>query len=244
MFNSLTGGIKKIINPVLLVAALISGCSSEGSCDASITSDEFETDYSSVYAEVIEFNGMENKDYQSELNSSVAQDVSHAVNEFDTLADEASENLPAGVKAAFKVTQEVKRNSGGFLSFIETHYIYLGGAHGNISWYPRNIDLLSPEPHNITLSELFNDDGYTETINRIITRLAKENPDKYSELWEKPEINKDSQNRFYITDSDLVIYFPPYTLSYYGKGFIEFPIRLSEISGILKDEYKHIVSSD
>lgn len=68
--------------------------------------------------------------------------------------------------------------------------------------------------------------------------MVKENPDKYSELWEKPEITNENENRFYMTDTDLVIFFPPYELSYYAKGFIEFPIPLEEINPILKDHYK------
>lgn len=237
----------KHFNIIMIFSCMIlftAGCSSDGSYDVTKKSDEFETDYSSVYAETISFGGMENSAYQSELNMSIENDVSAAVNEFDTLADEASENLPDGVKAAFKITQEIKRNSDGFISFIETHYIYSGGAHGNISWFPRNIDVLSPTPHNLELKELFNDDGYRETINRMIDELVEKHPDKYNELWEKPEINDENENNFYITDNELVIYFPPYTLSYYAKGFVEFPIRLSEISGMLNDEYKRLVSED
>ena len=57
-----------------------------------------------------------------------------------------------------------------------------------------------------------------------------------------PLITEDTENNYYITDEDLVIFFPPYTLSYYAKGFIEFNIRLTEIEGMLKDEYKRIAA--
>ena len=40
---------------VVLVVALISACSNDGSYGTEITSDEFETDYSSVYAETVFF---------------------------------------------------------------------------------------------------------------------------------------------------------------------------------------------
>lgn len=224
----------------LVTVILLSSCSS-GAYRETVTTDEFETEYSTVYAEVIAFDGMENKEYESELNLSIEGDVRASVNEFDTLAIEASEKLPAGVKSAFKVTQEVKKNKDGFLSFIETHYIYTGGAHGSTSWYPRNIDALSAEPHNLTISELFDDEGYRETINRLIDELVEKDPQKYSGLWEEPQITSENENNYYITDEELVIFFPPYTLSYYAKGFVEFPIRLGEVEGMLKEEYRRLV---
>ncbi len=221
----------------------ISGCAGMlGGISTSIETEEFETDYSTVYAEKIVFKGIENKDYASELNLSVESDVDAAVAEFDGLAQEAAELLPEGVKSSFRITQDVKRTKDGFISFIEEHYIYVGGAHGNTSWFPRNIDTLSAEPHDLALSELFSDDGYRETINRLIDEEVEKDPEKYSELWAEPHITEDTENNYYITDEDLVIFFPPYTLSYYAKGFIEFNIRLTEIEGMLKDEYKRIAA--
>lgn len=227
---------------VTALASVLLLCScSGGACRETITTDEFETDYSTVYAEVISFEGMESREYESELNLAIESDVAAAVNEFDTLATEASEKLPAGIKSAFKVTQEVKKNKDGFLSFVESHYIYTGGAHGSTSWYPRNIDLCSDEPHPLALKELFDDDGYRETINRLIDELIEKDPQKYSGLWEEPHINAENENNYYITDEELVIFFPPYTLSYYAKGFVEFPIRLGEVEGMLKEEYRRLV---
>lgn len=224
----------------LVSVFLLTSCS-RGSYREKITVDEFETEYSTVYAEVIAFEGIENKEYGSELNLSIESDVGAAVNEFDVLAAEAAENLPAGVKSAFKLTQEVKKNKDGFISFIESHYIYTGGAHGSTSWYPRNIDTLSDDPHDLAISELFEDDGYRDTINRLIDELIEKEQQKYSGLWEEPHITEENENNYYITDEELVIYFPPYTLSYYAKGFVEFPIRLGEVEGMLKDEYRRIV---
>ncbi len=227
------------------VLMMFSACAAVmGGISSSITTQEFETGYSSVYAETIAFKGIENKEYESELNLSVESDVEAAVAEFDVMAQEAAELLPEGVKSTLRITQDVKRTDGGFISFIEEHYIYTGGAHGNTSWFPRNIDTLSAEPHALALSELFSDKGYRETINRLIDEEAAEDPEKYSELWAEPHITEENENNYYITDEDLVIFFPPYTLSYYAKGFIEFNIKLTEIEGMLRDEYKRIASAD
>ncbi len=218
---------------------LFTGCSviSDG-YGVAIHKEEQESEYSSVYAEIIEFDGFGNKEYQSELNMSIQKDTEDAISGFDALAQEASQKLPKGVKSALSITQKVRRNTKDLISFITEVYIYTGGAHGMTSWYPKTIDVTLENPHQLSLGELFKAKDYIEKLNVVINTMVKENPDKYSELWAKPEITKENQNRFYLTDTDLVIFFPPYELSYYAKGFIEFPIPLEELNPILKDRYK------
>lgn len=221
-----------------VMAIMLSGCTffSDG-YGVSIKKEEQESEYSSVYAEIIEFDGFSNKEYQSELNMSVQDDIKDAIGQFDALALEAKESLPKGVKSVLNIRQNLKRNSKNIISFISEHYIYTGGAHGSTSWYPETIEVTAKKPHNLALGELFSDKDYIKKLNTIISTMVKENPDKYSELWEKPEITSENENRFYMTDTDLVIFFPPYELSYYAKGFIEFPIPLDSLNGILKEEY-------
>ncbi len=228
---------KKFTAAVLGTVMTISGCAAFGGYKIKINKEEQETDYSSVYAEIIEFDGFKNKEFQSELNISVSDDVSAAISQFDSLALEAKEDMPAGVKSALHITQDIKRNSDDIISFIEEHYIYLGGAHGSTSWYPRTVDVIAKEPHILTLDELFCDE-YISILNTKIDEMVEDNPDKYSELWAEPHIMEENKNRFYITDTDLVIFFPPYELSYYAKGFIEFPIPLSDINHILNERYR------
>lgn len=219
-------------------AAVVCGCSAVHGISWETAADEFETDYSSVYAERIIFKGMEDEQYESGLNMSVDEDVTQAVNEFDAMAQAAATEIPENIKSIFKVTQKIKRCKGDFISLIEEHYIYIGGAHGSTAWFPRNIYIGDETPHNLSLGDLFEDERYLEKINTIIKRMTEEESEKYSELWDEPIVVEETENRFYITDNDIVIFFPPYTLSYYAKGFIEYPIKLTEIEGLLKPEYK------
>ncbi len=222
-----------------VMAIILSGCTffSNG-YGVSIKKEEQESEYSSVYAEIIEFDGLSNKGYQSELNMSIQENVKDAIGQFDALALEAKESLPGGVKSVLNIRQKLKRNNKNIISFVSEHYIYTGGAHGNTSWYPQTINVTADKPHNLSLDELFSDKDYIKKLNTIISTMVKETPDKYSELWEKPEITSENKNRFYMTDTDLVIFFPPYELSYYAKGFIEFPIPLDSLNSILKEEYR------
>ncbi len=221
------------------LAIILSGCTlfSDG-YSVKIHKEEQESDYSSVYAEIIEFDGFKKKGYQSELNMSTEEDVAKAIKSFDALALEAKESLPKGVKSALNITQKIKRNTTDIISFITEIYTYTGGAHGTTVWEPKTIDVTSENPHNLKLNELFSDKDYMTKLNAIISAMVEENPEKYGELWARPEITAENENRFYMTDTDLVIFFPPYELSYYAKGFIEFPIPLQKLNTILKDRYK------
>lgn len=228
--------MKKALLGVIIL--LLCGCSMSGEYKITVHQEEQETDYSSVYAEVLEFKGIKNKDYQSELNLSIEENVCDAIHQFDALAQEAKENLPAGVKSLLHITQSITRNSDGIISFITEHYIYTGGAHGSTSWYPRTIDTLSEAPHDLKLGELFSTEDYIDKLNAIIKKKVEDNPDIYSELWAEPLVTADNQNRFYLTDEGIVIFFPPYELSYYAKGFVEFPISYEELNPILIDRLK------
>lgn len=221
---------------VFAVAFAVTGCTAKGVYGTNILKEEYETDYASVYAEIAEFSGLENREYQSELNASIQEWVSETIKKFDSLAQDMTGKMPKGVKSALHITQDIKRNRDGIISFVEEQYIYLGGAHGNVSRYPRTVNARAEKPHDMKLSELFADDRYKEEVERQIDLLIEKNPEKYNEFWAEPHIEETTA--YYVTDEELVIFFAPYELSYYAKGFIEFPIRFSEISGYLKEEYR------
>ncbi|MBQ3471379.1 MAG: DUF3298 domain-containing protein [Clostridia bacterium] len=75
----------------------------------------------------------------------------------------------------------------------------------------------------------------------MINEQVAEHPDEYAELWEKPVIKDTSQTNFYIEDGKLVLYYQPYDLSYYARGFVEFRLPLKELSGYLKEEYRRLI---
>ena len=164
--------MKKRMAAALFAVFILCGCSGDGEYKTKIKKEELESDYSTVYAEIIEFGGFENSEYLSELNMSVMKEVEDSISEFDSLSLESVPSLPAGVKTALHITQHIKRNKGGIISFIEENYTYLGGAHGNTMWIVRTVDARSLSPHNLELSELFTDESYIEKINNLIDKLV------------------------------------------------------------------------
>ena len=228
---------------IVTAALMLCSCSMQSrTAQITVTPRQYETDFSTVEAEEISLSGMKNSEFEESLNKQLSEELSSALVAFDTLAQENSGNVTMGNKSVFNNKWETKRNDSDFLSLVNEQYIYLGGAHGTTAWYPKNIDALSGAV--LTLDDLFTDKGYRETLNRLITDLVTENPDEYADLWEKPEIRDSHQTDFYINDDSLVIFFQPYALSYYARGFVEFPIKLEELSGQLKEEYRRLIPNN
>jgi hypothetical protein len=192
-----------------------------------------------VKVEGFEVSGIENKEFAAQINSQVAADIDGALVSFDTMASQSNPELRMGNKCVLEIGQEVRYNDCDFLSVTEEHYVYTGGAHGSYMMYPRNYDLGAGK--QVYLSELFADDGYKETLNRMIEERREKEPERYEELWAKPEIKPEHETDFYLTPGRLVIFFQPYVLSYYAKGYVEFELPLAELSGYMKEEYRRLI---
>ena len=226
----------KALLSALLAAVLLCGCTAKGSADIRLTDSGYTTDSAEIHAQGFEVSGIKNHDFAAQINSSVQSDIDGALVSFDTMVSESLGELRMGNRCILDITQELKYNENDFLSVVEEHYVYTGGAHGSNMKYPRNYDLAGSR--QIYLSDLFSE-GYKESLNRIITEQVQADTEKYSELGERPEIQPEHEMNFYIIPGKLVIFFQPYELSYYAKGYVEFEIPFSKISGNLKDEWRN-----
>ena len=215
------------------MALLLVSCSAKPKID--MVNDNYETDYSEVKIQTPKIDIPNESEFSSEINELFNEEVCKAVKEFDKEA--ALSNIAA--KSTFDISQKVNYNKNDFISITEEIYRYIGGAHGMTVRHTRNIDIL--KKREICLADLFAEEGYENTLNRLLGELKENKPEEYGELWQKPEIKKNQD--FYITDDDLVIYYQPYELSYYARGFIEFPIRLIELKGYLKEDYYRIAEN-
>lgn len=221
---------------LLLFAAALCGCSAKGSADIRLTDSGYTTESAEIHAQGFEVSGIKSSDFAAQINSAIKSDIDGALVSFDTMVQDSLDELRMGNRCILDITQELKYNQNDFLSIVEEHYVYTGGAHGSNMKYPRNYDISGER--QIYLSDLFNE-GYKETLNRIITEQVQGNSDKYGELWERPEIQPEHEMNFYIIPERLVILFQPYELSYYAKGYVEFEIPFTEVSGALKEEWRN-----
>lgn len=225
--------LKKIVC-VLTLALTVSGCSSGQPARISIESSQYETDTASVYTERPVFSFMADKTFQDYLNDEYEKDVTGKTVEFDTSDD--GKPLEGGNKRVLEIKQRTEYNRGSLISIVSEVYIYTGGAHGQSVRSAKTADVRTGGV--LKLSDLFADDGYEDELNRLIMEDVENHPEEYSELWEKPVIKDSSQTDFYLCENGLVIFYQPYDLSYYARGFVDFTIDTETISGFLKEEYR------
>lgn len=227
MHHSLT---YKIFIPILLML-MVGGCFKKGA-GVNFAEKKYETDTSAVLVQIPEFKNLTDSDFQDKINVEYADMVELWLNDFEKTC---LQNTEATEKFLFKLTQTVTFSNPYFLSVVGDAYIFTEGVHGTNSRIVRNID--TSKNRLISLSDLFSDAGFETAINREIMQMIEKNPEEYHDLWEKPVLSANHEN-FYLSQEGLVIFYPPYELSYYARGFVEFCIPYKSLSGYLKAEYQ------
>lgn len=228
--------VKKIFCLCFTVIMLAS-CAA-GGVSVNKSENKYETDYSEVTAETVKITGIADAEFEKSINEELQKQVDSELVAFDSLAAENSSNVRMGNRCILNISWDERYNKNSFLSIVEEKYIYTGGAHGTTVRIPKNIDVSGGRI--VQLADLFTDDGYITTLNRMINERMSEHSEEYQELWEKPEIKPEHQTDFYLDGDSLVIFFQPYELSYYARGFVEFPLPLDELAGYMKEEYRRL----
>lgn len=227
------------IIPVILML-IISSCSFMGK---NLGSDKIRIGYRSsdlsndkfdITISIPEFKNIKNAEFEQQLNEYFFNDIQNKANEFIKTASDFSADIPDGKRASIDITCHDEYNDKDFLSMITTVETYTGGVHSTIKDIASNIDLR--QNRIVGLSDLFDENcDYKKILTKILCGLAEENTELYSELWEKPAVTDDTE--FYIKDGCLVIYFQPYELASYGRGFVDFSIPISSLQTYLKEDF-------
>ena len=173
-----------------------------------------------------EINGLNNQEKEKEINSKINNYTEDWLNEIEEVA---KEYFADGIEVSFPYEANsryvVTRNDVNIISFYIDYYQFTGGAHGITRRVPYTIDVESGEV--LEISSLFNDKfDYKSVIDNEIRRQINEEEDKY---FDKGKMFKgiDDTQKFYISDSDLIIYFNQYEIAPYSAGIIEFNIPIS-----------------
>ncbi|WP_052356875.1 DUF3298 domain-containing protein [[Clostridium] dakarense] len=182
-----------------------------------------------------------NKDIDYSINEKIRNDIM----KFYDLSQKEAEDYFKGIpdeqnKFVANADFEVKKNSDDMLSIMVKYYKYSGGAHGYSEDITYNIDIKNGKI--LMLSDLFKEkSNYKKVIDNEIRKqiedLAKKDPETKG-VYQFEGI-KDNQ-KFYIQDDNLVIYFDLYEIAPYAAGMPEYPININIINHILKDEYINI----
>lgn len=182
-----------------------------------------------------------NKEIEKYINDEIRKDIMEFYNESQAEAKKYLDNL-ADIENKFvaNVDFEVKKNSDDILSINVIYYKYSGGAHGYYETVSYNIDM--KDGKLLTLSDLFKPDiDYKKVIdNEIRNKIENivKNDKEYEGVYQFNGIKLN--NKFYIQDDNLVIYFDLYEIAPYAAGEPEFSINKSVINHMLKDKYVEI----
>ncbi len=192
---------------------------------------DYETENEIIYLEIPSFRGLGTKEFNDEINSDYDEFSQELLNSFIDSSNNSAENRKG--KSKLEMKNEIKYNKNGLFSAVGEIYKYTQGAYGVSDRRILNVDVTNSKV--VFLEDIFIDDEYVELLNSKLEKLSKDAT--YSDLWDKPYITNKQNECFYFDDKGLVIFYPPYELSYYERGFVEFTIPYSELYGYLKPEY-------
>lgn len=215
---------------VILCLFLLAGCS--GKVQMEFVDKSYATETVIVDAKIPQISGLSSEDFQNAVNSEYEKTITSCLNEFEKQAEKT------GDVSTFTITTTEHSNDDGFLSVVTQMDSCVRSAHKNSRRITNNIDVYRSE--KVSLSQLFDGDSYIDMINSRIQEEVEKNDERYAGLWEKPRLMENQD--YYISDGCLVLCYEPYKLSYFERGFVEIPLSLSDMSGYLKEEYRHLAN--
>ncbi len=184
-----------------------------------------------VDAKIPQLSGLYSSDLQESINEEFLTVTDDLLTKFQKSSGETGE------LSEFSVKTSEHYNKNGIFSMVTDYEYFARSKNKNCYRLSKNIDTLNCV--ELDFSDLFADASYIDVINSMIEDIVASNPDKYQDLWAKPKLSQNQ--RFYIDDDDIVIFYPPYELSYYERGFVEIPLPLDELSGYLTPSYREIL---
>lgn len=179
-----------------------------------------------------------NKSIEKNINDTIRNEIMNFYNQSLEEAKEYVKNLSDEQSKFIANTDfEVKKNSNNMLSIVVNYYKYSGGAHGDYKNIAYNVHM--KDGKFLVLSDLFKENiDYKIVINNEIRKqieaLVKKDKDN-ANIYQFTTIN-DNQ-KFYVQDDNIVIFFDLYDIAPYAAGIPEFTINKSIFNHILKDEY-------
>lgn len=173
--------------------------------------------------------GMQDTEIQTKMNQLLEDE---AIKRQEAMIAEAQLNSDFVLTEPYHTYEIVSRFYQYFatrdnLSFYVDYYTYTGGAHGMTDRVAYNFDLNTGQ--ELALSDLFAPGtNYTEMINKRVKSMIELNPRDYfeGELGFKG-ISEDQ--RFYLENGSLIVYFLQYEIAPYAAGIRTFPVPLPSI---------------
>lgn len=182
------------------------------------------------------------KTIEQQINKKIEEDIQSMYKSSVKETESFFDNFPdMDVKFEINSDFKVKKETNGIISILIEYYKYSGGAHGYYENVPYNIDITTGK--FLTLEELFKSDStYKDIINKEIqSQIEKINTDnnlpKESDKIYNFKGISDNQ-KFYLQDGEMVIFFDLYEIAPYVSGIPEFPIEINLLEESLQNQYR------
>ncbi|MGN7311570.1 DUF3298 domain-containing protein [Alkalicoccobacillus gibsonii] len=160
---------------------------------------------------------------QHELNQAVNQQVHQMIHDSGYNDPPRDTTLTGGY--------EMKNNQRTILSLMNRLYYYSGGAHGMTVQETLTMNINTGQIY--TLSDLFKPgSSYEATLNRNIEAQIKT---RDLDLL-NPFTGITKNQKWYIADKSLVLFFDLYELQAYVYGFTYFPISVYDLQSIIRED--------
>lgn len=172
-----------------------------------------------------------NKEAEGIINNKISKRINDFEEYITKLSIRDNEyNIKVGLETkpyVINVNNNVTYNKNNILSITLNLYSYTGGAHGSSVDESFNFDI---NTGNRGVIEDFL--GNNRNYNKIILDNVKATINKNPELYFKEAVDKLNvipyNQKFFLTDKDLVIYFDEYEIAPYVAGIPKFYIPLSK----------------
>ena len=216
------------ISLAAVCALLLSACGNGVKIDT--IDNSYSSDTVTANIKIPQIKGLSSRDFENSINDEFSSVTEGLLKKWKPLAAETGE------QSLFDMSTTAHFNRNGLLSLVTDYEYFARKAHKNSFRIAKNID--TSACCELSLSDLFDGDSYIDALNAMLTDAARAAPEKYADLWAKPKI---LQNQgFYIDGESLVLFYPPYELSYYERGFVEIPVPLEELLTYMKPQYREI----
>ena len=207
------------------------------SCGKGVRMESIDKSYSTdtifVDAKIPQITGLGNPELAEKINEEYKDILGELLEDFEEVACET------GDKSTFVVETTEHYNKKGFFSVVTQIDSCTRNQKKASRRITKNIDTrLCSE---LAFSDLFSDDGYIDMINAELAEIVAADSERYSGLWDVPKLRENQD--FYIDGDNIILYYPPYELSYYERGFVEVPLSVENMSGYLKPEYRRLIEN-
>ena len=190
----------------------------------------YKTESQTATVKIPQLCGLSSKDLENAVNDEFMTVTNELLDKFSEAAKKTGE------QSCFDMQTTEHFNKNGLLSMVTNYEYFARKSNKSRFRIAKNID--TKNCIELRLSDLFEDDGYIDALNGLLSDAVAGAPEKYSGLWAKPKL---MQNQGFFTDGEnLVLYYPPYELSYYERGFVEVPVPIEELLTYMRPEYREV----